>query len=104
MSDDQKAMEYEVRKIREDLDKHIEADAAWKSNMLELVRSNEETNKTLAIAIQQVEENTRPIVQLSNDFQGAARIGLGVKKIILTLGFFGGLTLAVWHYFKNFIE
>ena len=54
-----------------------------------------ELQKKNAEAIQQLTEETREVVQLHKDFQGAARVGTSIQRLVLWFGKWGTLGVGI---------
>ncbi len=57
-------------------------------DLIEMQKANAET-------IRQLTEETREVVQLHKDFQGAARIGTSIQRLVLWFGKWGALGVGI---------
>lgn len=89
---------------KEDFELHkIEQDHRWDQLAL-MVESNTEATSRIADAVEKQAESTAGIVQLYKDLQGAARVGVGLKKFLawlVALGTAGAAIAAAITYVLN---
>lgn len=102
-------------------DKHEQSEEAWREDLIhrdeqqnrrfDALMASQEAN-TAAIAdltmqVSAVVNDTKDIVQLHKDFQGAARVGKGVQDFMLWLlkwGTIGGALAAGVHYIITHVK
>ena len=71
-----------VVELRRDLEDHkAEQERRW-DELRGIVQRNSESTERLAASVEQIAQNTQGVVQLYQDFRGAARIGVGFQKLM----------------------
>ncbi len=91
----------DLERIWDSLSAHREEhDARWRE-VEGALKQNLQAQENNAKSIEELKQNTEGVVQLYNDLQGAARVGLGLQKFTLWLakwGTGGTILAAAIHY------
>ena len=90
----------ELTRLREEFESHRDR---WEQLAL-MVEQNTEATRAVAVSVESIARSTEGVVQLYRDFQGAARVGLGVRRFIawlIALGAGGATIAAALMYFMD---
>jgi len=86
----------ELTRLREEFESHRDRQEQRWEQLALMVEQNTEATRAVAISVKSIARSTEGVVQLYRDFQGAARVGIGVRRFIawlLALGA-GGAAIA----------
>jgi hypothetical protein len=101
----------ELVALREEFEEHRDVqvrnnarqDRRWEQ-LASMVEQNTEATQAVARSVESIARSTEGVVQLYRDFQGAARVGIGVRKLLawlIALGTGGAAIAAAIMYFLD---
>lgn len=112
--DDMRFSDAQLVQLHKEIRVHIEGEDKWRSDHDEWRKEQDSRFSQLLEATQRntesvgkLIEETRDIVQLHKDLQGAARLGQKLQDFCIWLmkwGTIGGFVAGVIHYFVNHIK
>lgn len=85
----------QLTELRVDFDQHKDEQERRWGQLAAMVEENTEAVKRIADAVECQAESTAGIVQLYQDLQGAARIGVGLRKFMTWLVGLGSAGIAI---------
>lgn len=69
-----------------------------------MILENIDTNKRIADSLARLENDTKGVVNLFDDFKGTARIGMAARKIVLTLAGTSAAVASIYYYIKHLLD
>jgi len=94
----------ELTRLREEFESHRDRQEDRWEQLALMVEQNTEATRAVALSIESIALSTEGVVKLYRDFQGAARVGLGVRRFIawlIALGAGGATIAAAILYFMD---
>lgn len=94
----------ELTRLREEFESHRDRQEERWGQLALMVEQNTEATRAVAVSVESIARSTDGVVQLYRDFQGAARVGIGVRRCIawlIALGTGGAAIAAAIMYFLD---
>lgn len=94
----------ELIRLREEFESHRDRQEQRWEQLARMVEQNTEATREVAVSVESIARSTEGVVLLYRDFQGAARVGLGVRRFIawlIALGAGGATIAAAIMYFMD---